>query len=251
MFTTPMDTLALTGLCVLLASYVQNLSGFAFGLVFLGLISAWHLMPIAEAANAVTLITLVQVTYYFRGQSPQKAWVTMRPALPTSFLGIALGVWLLTWMSGNALNQLRAVLGVTIILSALLLVTSSAHAARRSGTAAFALTGLASGLMGGLFSTAGPPLVYLMYRQALPGEVIRQCLLLSFALGQGCRLVMVLAMGQFTPHAVLIAAIAAPIVMAVVSLHRRYPPKLSHLAINRLTALLLLLTGLSLLRSVL
>ena len=32
-------------LCVAVASYVQNLTGFGLGLIFLGLVSTFHLMP--------------------------------------------------------------------------------------------------------------------------------------------------------------------------------------------------------------
>lgn len=250
MFSMDTQPLALTAPCILLASYVQNLSGFAFGLVFLGLVSAWHLMPISEAANVVTLVTLVQVSYYFRGQDPRRAWATMRPVLPASLLGIAMGVWLLSWMSGNAMSHLRAVLGLTIMVSALLLMRAPS-ATKRSSFGAFAVVGFISGLMGGLFSTAGPPLVYMMYRQSLPLEVIRQCLLLSFAVGQLCRLVLVLALGKFSPHAFVVSTMAAPIVIAVVCFNRRFPLALSRVAINRLTAGLLMLTGVSLLCSTL
>ena len=53
-------------LCITLASYVQSLTGFAFGLIFLALVGVLDLIPMEVAANAVTLITLSQTLFYFR-----------------------------------------------------------------------------------------------------------------------------------------------------------------------------------------
>ena len=51
---------------VVLASACQNLTGFAFGLIFVGMAGALHLMPIADAANVAGLLPLVNGAVYLR-----------------------------------------------------------------------------------------------------------------------------------------------------------------------------------------
>lgn len=153
-------------LCITLASYVQSLTGFAFGLIFLALVGVFDLIPVGVAANAVTLITLSQTYIYFREYPLTDDWRVIRPAIWPSLGGVVAGLALLFWLSDSA------------------------------------LTGLLAGLMGGMFSTAGPPLVYKLYRQPLSLPVIRQALLVMFGLSQLVRLGIVLIMGQFTPASI-------------------------------------------------
>ena len=58
-----MWTHALFLLFVALAVYAQNLTGFALALILLGLIGITDLVPLTDAANAVTsLCTIMSVT---------------------------------------------------------------------------------------------------------------------------------------------------------------------------------------------
>lgn len=68
-------------LCVALAAYVQGLTGFAFGLIFLALVGMFDLIPIATAANAVTLITLSQTLIHFREFPITPEWRVIQPAI--------------------------------------------------------------------------------------------------------------------------------------------------------------------------
>ncbi|MDP2164327.1 MAG: hypothetical protein Q8S32_18365 [Burkholderiaceae bacterium] len=197
-------------LCITLASYVQSLTGFAFGLIFLALVGVFDLIPVGVAANAVTLITLSQTYIYFREYPLTDDWRVIRPAIWPSLGGVVAGLALLFWLSDSA------------------------------------LTGLLAGLMGGMFSTAGPPLVYKLYRQPLSLPVIRQALLVMFGLSQLVRLGIVLIMGQFTPASIAYAVLALPLLFVVTRYNRRYPLKLSPVAVSRVAAGLLLMAGTSL-----
>jgi hypothetical protein len=197
-------------LCITLASYVQSLTGFAFGLIFLALVGVFDLIPVGVAANAVTLITLSQTYIYFREYPLTDDWRVIRPAIWPSLGGVVAGLALLFWLSDSA------------------------------------LTGLLAGLMGGMFSTAGPPLVYKLYRQPLSLPVIRQALLVMFGLSQLVRLGIVLIMGQFTPASIAYAVLALPLLFVVTRYNRRYPLKLSPVAVSRLAAGLLLMAATSL-----
>jgi uncharacterized membrane protein YfcA len=238
-------------LCITLASYVQSLTGFAFGLIFLALVGVFDLIPVGVAANAVTLITLSQTFIHFREYPLTDDWRVIRPAIWPSLMGVAAGLALLFWLSDSALYLLKMVLGVSVIGSAALLVMRFVPKAEIDAPGSFALTGLLAGLMGGLFSTAGPPLVYKLYRQPLSLPVIRQALLVMFGLSQLVRLGIVLVSGQFTPASLVYAVLAVPLVFLVTRGNRRYPLKLSSVAISRIAAGLLLMAGASLIATAL
>lgn len=53
-------------LCTGLATYVQNLTGFALGLIFLALIGVFDLIPMEVSANAVSIVTRSQTFIHFR-----------------------------------------------------------------------------------------------------------------------------------------------------------------------------------------
>jgi uncharacterized membrane protein YfcA len=237
--------------CTAIATYVQNLTGFAFALILLGLVSVLRLASVADAANAATVLTLINAGVYFRlhGLTPQ--WRIMRPALPTSLIGVAVGVALLAWLSGNAVHWLRGLLGLSIVACAVLLLVHTKPRAQLSGSGPFALVGALSGLMGGLFSSAGPPLVYHMYRQPLDRIVVQHCLVLMFAVNQVLRLVLVVASGKFSLKSVAFSACAVPAVYLVTRLHHRHPPTMSMDTVRRIVSGLLMVAGGSLIASAL
>lgn len=235
--------------CVALATFVQNLTGFAFGLVLLGLVSVLHLASVSDAANAATLLTLANAASYFRLNRLQPQWRVVQPAIVPSLVGVACGVTLLAWLSSNATQALRGLLGVAIVACAVLLLRSATPRETPSGRASMMAVGAVSGLMGGLFSSAGPPLVYHLYRQPLPREVIRQCLVLMFGVNQVLRLVLVVASGQFSARSALLGVTLLPVVHAVTWWQHRHPPPIGASTVRRVTAALLMLAGVSMVAS--
>ncbi len=233
--------------CAAVASYAQNLTGFAFSLILLGLVSVLHIASIADTANAAMVLTLVSAWTYFRTQRALVPWQLVRPAMIGSAIGVAGGVALLGWLSGASLVLLRALLGVCVLACAVLLLARRSQDAAPMKASRFAFVGVLAGLLGGLFSTSGPPLVYYLYRQPLDRELVRRSLLLLFAFGALVRLVLVLPSGQFSLRAALLAACAVPVVYGVTRWHRRIQPRLSLVALQRLVAGLLGLTGVTLL----
>ena len=53
---------------VALASYVQNLTGFAFGLILLGLAGLWNVGSLPDVSNAVSVVALVNVAMLGRNR---------------------------------------------------------------------------------------------------------------------------------------------------------------------------------------
>ena len=142
---------------VALASMCQNLTGFAFGLIFVGVAGALQLMPIADAANVACLLSLVNGAVYLRSHPFEPRWDVLQPLAITSLLGTLLGLALLHWLSGSALGVLRMILGAAIVLCAVVLLLQKAQRTAPSTWPSTWLAGGLAGVLGGLFSTSGRP----------------------------------------------------------------------------------------------
>ncbi|MDH5858707.1 TSUP family transporter [Lampropedia aestuarii] len=245
----PIADIAAFLLCVALATAIQNVTGFAFGLVLLGLSASLHIASVSDAANAAMVLTLVNAAVSFSGGRARPPWRLMRPALLGSAAGVAIGVVSLAWLSSNAVVYLRALLGITIIACAAALLWHSKPLHQLSKPAAFVGTGFLSGLLGGLFSSSGPPLVYHMYRQPLSHELVRQALLLAFAFNACLRLVFVIPAGQMSAHSMVLAACAIPVVFGITRWQLGRPIALPQALLKKMAAALLVLSGLGLLVS--
>ncbi|MDR2300042.1 MAG: TSUP family transporter [Comamonas sp.] len=236
---------------VALASACQNLTGFAFALIFVGLAGALHLLPIADAANVAGLLSLVNGVVYLRSHPFKPRWDLLKPMLISSQIGVLLGLGLLHLLSGSLVNILRMLLGVTIIACAVLLLSQKGRREQPSGTRAMYVAGGLSGLLGGLFSTSGPPIVYHLYREPLPAELIRQCLLVLFLANTVLRLGIVISTGELNRASVIVAAFAMPVVAGVTWVLAKHPPRLPVRVLQWLVCSLLLLAGVSMLLSAL
>lgn len=240
--------MALVGL-VGLASFCQNLTGFAFGLIFVGVAGATGLMNIADAANVACLLSIVNGVSYMRAYRFEADWALLRPMLISSVLGVFGGVLLLHWLSGNALNGLRMLLGVVIVLCALLLLMQKKVLTQPSGQGALWFAGISSGLLGGLFATPGPPMVYHLYRQPLDRLLVRHCLFAMFVTCALLRAAMVAVEGQLNWEVLGWTAVAFPVVTGVTWWSARHPPALPKKLVEWLVCGLLILSGGSLLWS--
>ena len=236
-------------LIIALATFAQNLTGFAFGLIFVGVAGATHLLSIEDAANIACLLMIVNGAAYLRSHRVRLDWPLMGPIVISSLVGLALGVLMLHWLSGNALNGLRMLLGAAIVTCAVLLIQQNTKRAQHSGKAATWSVGLFSGVLGGLFATPGPPMAYYLYRQPLQDQVVRECMFVLLISCGVLRLLLLLPQGQISAQAWWGTLWAAPVVWGVTWAQARRPPRIPRRAMEWLVCLLLLLSGTSLLWS--
>jgi len=232
-------------LCVAVATYVQTLTGFAFGLVLLSLVATFKLASLADAANTASVLTLINAVVFFRTDRQAPPWALMRPALLTSLLTVLLGVLVLGWMNNNAASWLETALGVVIVLCAASLVIRRQQATSVGPPGGFALAGALSGLMGGLFGTSGPPIVFYLYRQPLTTDVVRRALLVMFASNASVRLVLVAFSMGLSSHALLLCVLSFPIVHITTRLTMKMPPPVRPTVMRPLVAALLALSGIA------
>ncbi|SES97378.1 sulfite exporter TauE/SafE family protein [Thorsellia anophelis] len=234
-------------ICVFIACFTQNLTGFAFGLIFLGLTSLFGSLDLLTAANVISILSLANAIPMLKtGKAtlPKKPFFT---CLSFSLIGVASGLWLLHFLSRDLEIYLKLLLGITILVASFLLIIQRNEPVKLGKLSTFGSFGFLSGILGGLFSTAGPPLVYLLYRQPLTLESIKRFLVLSFAANALLRTILVAIDGQLSLKILTLCAIAFPFVCLQTFLQRKYPIKWPIHRIKKIVFGLLLLTAASIL----
>lgn len=228
------------------AAYAQTLTGFAFGLITMGGIGLTGLLSLPDAAMLVSILTLVNAAQMllkgWRDVAWREFWLVMAASLPM----LLVGYLLLEWLAGTRADVLRILLGLVIIVSSLQLARRPEPLARRSNNASFLFFGSVAGLMGGMFSTAGPPLVYHFYRQPMPQVTVRETLVTVFAVNAVLRNGLVVSSGNLPHGSVWWGLLAIPLVMGATYAARRWPPPVSPATMRRIVFVLLFLSGVSL-----
>lgn len=232
--------------CVAVATFFQNLTGFALALILLGLTGLFELAPLPDVANVATVLALVNAMVALRGTRRSIDWPMLRATAVGTVIGVPAGVTALTWLNANVVSGLRLLLGVVVIACAVVVLRQGQPLAQRSSRASFHATGLLSGLLAGMFSAAGPPLVYQFYRQPMALAALRDTLIATLAVGSALRLAVVVPGGQFSARSLTLSLLAAPLVIVVSAWLRRYPPRWPRAHVLKAVFALLLFTGLGL-----
>lgn len=227
------------------AVYAQAITGFALALILLGVIGATNLVPLTDAVNATTVIGFCTAWIFLYRRRALRIEKVLVPILATNTVSLVAGALLLFWLAGTAYQVLRLILGVSIVACAVSLWRAVRPLPAMSSPTVFAFTGIVSGLLAGLFSASGPPLVYLLYRQPKPLMWIRESLMVIFGLGTALRLLIVVPTGQFSLLSLQLAVEALPVVFVVTFYAARHPPPLSPKLLRGLVCALLISTGVS------
>ncbi|WP_157269623.1 sulfite exporter TauE/SafE family protein [Azohydromonas aeria] len=231
---------------VAVGSWFQTLTGFGLGMIVVGAASALGLAPLAALATLVNLVSLPQYALALRGCSAHIAWRLAVPAVIGMLPSIALGVALLDRLDERAALVLQALLGAVIVYSAFGLARRPQPLPAPSAPRSFLASGLAGGLMSGLFGMPGPPLIFHFYRQPLALPQIRSMLLAVFTAMSLWRTLASALQGQFDAALGLQAAVALPVMGGATLLARRFPPPLSPVAMRRLAYGVLTAIGIAL-----
>jgi len=233
-------------LLVLGASWLQSLTGFAFGLIVMSGVGLFKVMSLSEAAIITGILTILNCVLVLYREMPFIHYRLLVLVMLASLPGLALGYGLLHWLESSRIMVLQLILGFIIVIAALQMLWHS-NAQQKPATGwSFMLSGLTSGIMAGMFSTAGPPVIWQMYRQPLAQVSIRATLLAIFLCNGIARLGLVFTSTGIAAPTLLATAGAIPMVIFGTFMARRYPPGLSTMSIRRLVTVLLLFSGLAL-----
>ena len=233
-------------LCVVIATSAQSITGFAISLILLGLTSLLHLAPLPEVANVATVLSLASAAVALRGDRRGLDRKILKATVSGSVFGVGAGVALLAWLNANVVVVLRLLLGVVVIACAVVVLVRTKPLPQRSSRLSFGAFGFLSGVLGGLFSASGPPLVYQFYRQPLTLDGVRDTLVATLAAGSLIRLGMVVASGQFSLRSLLLCTVSVPLAMGVTWWLRRHPPAWPRETVLKVVCVLLMITGVGL-----
>jgi len=228
---------------VLVGAYVQSVTGFAMGMIIIAAVSMLALASVPEITAVVSLLSLVNVLLALHGRHALVEGRLFLPLILGQLPAIFLGVALLNHLHTDAERVLRLLLAAFIVLGSLSMMLRPRPIATLSGSPGCAVAGVASGLLGGLFSASGPVMGWFIYRQPLSLDAIRATLLASFACSTTVRTLIVGAQGGLTAEVLGLSGLAVPAVVLGTWLGRSLPPPLSDAAMKRLAFVLLLLLG--------
>jgi uncharacterized membrane protein YfcA len=234
-------------LIVAFGSYVQASTGFALGLIVIGAVTLLDLAPIALTATVLNILALILSISVLWRQHYEVHWKTVRSMGVGIVPGVALGLALLHALSDSAPVLLKSVLGIVILTAGVVLMLRPHPRRTLAPTPMGAITGLAGGILGGLFSTAGPPIVFFLYRQPLEITVIRSTLLMVFAVNGATRLVLNTLCGDLTLEVATLTALAIPMVLIAGRYGARLTQRIPAIAMRRFAFGLLVVLGASLL----
>lgn len=228
---------------VALAVLAQSVTGFALALILLGLVGLTDLVPLPDAANAVTVLIIINAVIFFYSRRTAYVERAIIPAVGTTLIGAFVGMGLLIFLAANAYQVLKMLLGLSVVLCALLLWRKSVPFSTTSSSGYFTAVGLISGILGGLFSAAGPPLVYAVYRQPWSLERIQESLIFCFAVGAVLRLIIMAASGNFSTLAVLLTVEAIPVTVIVTAFSASWKLPVSSTTVKNVVCVMLIFSG--------
>jgi uncharacterized membrane protein YfcA len=230
-----------------IGAYAQTVTGFAMGLIIMGAATLFDLVPVAFSAVVVTMTSMFNILQALSKEHRHIHWRSVLLAVIGMAPALILGVMLLERLSNDAEQSLKFLLGLFILIGATLLILKPHPRETLEVGWRDVLAGTLGGFFGGLFSTAGPPLVYHLYRQPFGIPVIRTTLLAIFGFTTILRNGFVALSGDFTQPMLYASLWAIPVVTIATLLGQRFPPPLSEQGMRRLAFGLLALLGLMLL----
>ncbi|TKB02806.1 sulfite exporter TauE/SafE family protein [Alteromonas portus] len=229
-----------------LATLLQTLSGFGFGLMVVSSFTLFGILPLTATTFVVSFLSLfnsVSLVIKNTEQINRRAFtILLLSGIP--FMGI--GYALLEYLSVGMATWLNLLLGFAILSCCGLLLVKRKHAKPSGRAYGFTIAGALGGLLGGLFSTFGPPVVFQCYRQTWPINEIRLTLLAVFSVTSLIRLA-IIPFGTLPSKDVLISAVLAiPVILVFTRLGRILAARVPASSVRLLALTMLALSGVTL-----
>ncbi|MGC3873409.1 TSUP family transporter [Halomonas sp. GXIMD04776] len=241
--TIPPETLLPFLAVAAVAGYFQTVTGFGLGMIVIGLSSGLGIASVATVATVVSLLMVVNSVVALPGKLQYVHWPAIRAVIVGLLPAILGGVLILDYLSASASRLLQLVLGGLILYGGVSMLLQPSRQTSLSSSMSFFVSGVLSGLCGGLFATPGPPLIYQCYRQPLPLIGISSMLILFFAITSLVRTLFIAFQGQLDTEILVLTAWSIPVIAVTTYAGRRFPPPLSAVMMRRLAFLVLVGIG--------
>ena len=229
-----------------LATLLQTLSGFGFGLMVVSSFTLFGIMPLTATTFMVSFLSLfnsVSLVARNRNQINTRAFKIL---LISGIPFMVVGYTLLEYLSIGMATWLNLLLGFAILSCCGLLLVKRKRGQPSGSAFGFTVAGGLGGMLGGLFSTFGPPVVFQCYRQAWPINEIRFTLLAVFSVTALIRLAIV-PFGTLPSIDVMISALlAVPVILVFTRLGRVLAARVSASSVRLLALTMLALSGVTL-----
>lgn len=232
---------------IAVGSFIQALSGFALGLTVLGVVTVLDLAPIAFTAAVISIVSLLNGLWVLRKQHQEVHWKILLLIGAGLMPGVAVGLEILDHLDTHSPVMLKAILGCMLVIAGFLLSLNPHPRATVAKPHWNLWVGVSGGILGGMFSTAGPPIVFYLYRQPLAIPVIRSTLLAVFTVSTIFRIAFLGLDQELPPEALQMGLAALPIVMLTAHLGAKSTSRIPPLLMRRFAFGLLLILGLLLL----
>jgi uncharacterized membrane protein YfcA len=234
-------TLAALALIAFAGSVVFGVTGFGSALVTIPL--ATHLVPLPFALAMFAVVDLTNALRVGLENPRYAVKAEVARMAPMILVGVILGVSALVTLPRKA-GMLA--LGTFVFLYALYSLTRRVSSGVVSRRFAY-LAGFAGGVTGTLFGAGGPPYAIYLSHRPLTKDQFRATLTFTSIFSIGLRVLAFVATGLLLDvRAWIAAAVAIPAAMLGLAVARRIFQLISRETLTRLVALLLLVTGASL-----
>ena len=201
-------TLLIAVFGVFAAALLRGFTGFGFGLAAVPLLSL--ALPPAKVVPFVVVLQVIVGVSGLRVARRQCDWQAVRALSPGLVLGIPIGLTVLTAFSANSV---RLAIGL-VILASVLLLWRGARLPEQGSRLLAVVIGLVAGVMSGLASMGGPPIVVYLLALSHAAMVVRATSIVYFMLASMLSLALMVLKGLVDREILLWSIASVPVLMA-------------------------------------
>jgi uncharacterized membrane protein YfcA len=232
----------LAAACIAMAAlFVRGFTGFGSALIMTPLLLFFFDIKATVVATAIVeILGSFWVTVQARKDIDSSH---LRMLLPVAFLGMLVGWLTLITVESGTLKRVFGTLTVLFAVRMIITLRRPRSNRKRWPSVIGYLAGAMSGLLGGLFGTAGPPIVVFLENQATAKAVLRATLLAYFLAVDVLRMIPYAFSKLITIQALEISAAMFPASLVGAYLGRKLQVRVSESVFRSVVGAVLLATG--------